>query len=164
MRSHPNTALNIYHIPGLLLEAKTSACVPRNIIAGFQSTGIFPYNSESFCDDNFAPSTFSDRDPRISQVVTSVENNEQSAETQTIQGVSVSVAVATEKDMPGTSIASNESYDYEIALNSTDLTAFSSKTSHFTNDASRHPGISSFMCHPLTLFRFKRLALVDKER
>ena len=67
-----------------------------------------------------------------------MENSEQSAETETTQGVSVSVAIATEKDMPGTSIASNEFNDHEITLNSTDLTACSSKTSHFANDACRY--------------------------
>ena len=76
-------------------------------------------------------------------MVTSVENSEQSAETLTTQSVSVSVAVATEKNMPGTSTASNESNDHETTLHFTDLTACSRKTSRFTNDASRHPGTSS---------------------
>ena len=71
MRSHPNTTLNIYDIPGLVLEAQMSACVPRNIIARFQRIGIFPYNSEIFCDDNFAASAVSDRDPGVSQMITS---------------------------------------------------------------------------------------------
>ena len=164
MRSQPNTTLSIYHIPGLVLEAQMSTWVPRNIIAGFQSTGIFLSNSEIFCDDDFAPSAVSDRDLGVSQMVTLVENSEQSAETQTTQGVSV--AVATEKDMPGTSTASNESNNHKTTLNSTDLSDCSSKTSHFTNDASRHPGTSSTvsMCHPAIFFRFKRLALVDEER
>ena len=138
MRSHSNTTLSIYHIPGMVLEAQMSACVPRNIIAGFQSNGIFPYNSEIFCDDGFALSAVSDRDPDVSQMITSVENSEQSAETQTTQGVSVSVAVATEKDMSGTSTASNESNDPKTTLNFTVLTACGSKTIHFTNDASGH--------------------------
>ena len=45
--------------------------------------------------------------------------------------------------MPGTSTASNESNDHETTLNSTDLTAYISKTSRFTNDASGHRGTSS---------------------
>ena len=137
MHSHPNTTFNIYHNPGLVLEAQMSACVPCNIIAKFQSAGIFPYNSEIFCDDDFAPSAVSQRDPGVSQMVTLVENIEQSEETQTTQSVSVSVALARQKDVPGTS--SNESNDHKTTLNSTDLTACSSKTSHFTNDVSRHP-------------------------
>ena len=76
MRLHPNTTLNICHIPGLVLEAQMSARVPRNIIAGFQSTGIFPYNSEIFSDDDFSPSVVSDRDPGVSQMVISVKNSE----------------------------------------------------------------------------------------
>ena len=162
MRLHPNTTLKIYHIPGLVLEAQMSACVPRNIIAGFQSTDIFPYNSEIFCGDDFAPSRVSDRDTSVSQMVTSVKNSEQSAETQTTQGVSV--AVATEKDMPGTFPASNESNDHETTLNSTDLTASSSKqvTLLMTHLDIQEPPL--LMCHPATFCRFKRLALVDEER
>ena len=156
MRFHPNTSLNVYHIPGQALEAQLSACVPRNIITGFQSTGIFSFNSKVFCDDDFARSAVSDRDPSLSQMVTSVENSEQSAKTQTIQGVTVSVAVATEKDMPGTSTAINEPNDSESTLNSIDLTASSSKTSHFTNDASRHPGTSYACVTPSDILPFQK--------
>ena len=164
MRLHSNTTLKIYHIPGLVLETQMSACVPRNIIAEFQSTDIFAYNSEIFCDDDFAPSRVSDGDSGVSQMVTSVKNSEQSAETQTTQGVSVSVAVATEKDMPGTFPASNESNDHETTLNSTDLTACSSKqvTLQMTHLDIQEPPL--LMCHPATFFRFKRLALVNEER
>ena len=134
-----------------------SACVARNIIAGFQSTDIFPYNSEIFGDDDFSPSAVSDRDPaRISQMVTSSQNSEQSAETQTTQSVSVSVAVATEKDMPGTSTASNEFNDHETTLNSTYLTACSSKTSHYTIDVSRHSGTFSAYVSPNDILPFQK--------
>ena len=161
MHSHPNTTFNIYHILGLVLEAQMSACVPRNIIAGFQSTDIFPYNSKIFCDDDFAPSEVLDRNPGVSQMVTSVENSEQSAETQTI---SVSIAVATEKDMPGTSTADDESNDHETTLSSTDLTACSSKqvTLQIMHLDIQEPPL--LMCHSATFFRLKKLALVDEER
>ena len=126
----PNTLYNSQHIsnPWAGVGSSNVSCVARNIFPEFQSTGIFP-NSEIFCDDNFSSSAVSDRDPGVSQMVTSVENSEQLVETQITQGVSVSVAVATEKDMPGTSAASKESNDHETTLNSTDLTTCSSKTS-----------------------------------
>ena len=70
--------------------------------------------------------------------------------------MSVSVAVATQKDIHGTSTASNESNDHETTLNSTDITACSSKTSHFTNDASRHPGTSSAYVSPSDILSFQK--------
>ena len=73
-----------------------------------------------------------------------------------IHGVSVSVAVATQKVIHGTSTASNESNDHETTLNSTDLTVCSSKTSHFTNDASRHPGTSSAYMSPSDILSFQK--------
>ena len=85
-----------------------------------------------------------------------MENSEQSVGTQTTRGVSVSVAVATEKDILGTSTARNESNDHETTPNSTDLTACSSKTCDFTNDASRHPGTSSTYVSPSDIFPFQK--------
>ena len=51
MRSNPGKTLTIYDVPALVNEAQISSCVPRNIIARFHSTGIFPYDSDIFTDD-----------------------------------------------------------------------------------------------------------------
>ena len=39
------------------------AFAPRNILSGFQGTGICPLNPNVFTDDNFAPSAITDRQP-----------------------------------------------------------------------------------------------------
>ncbi len=61
MRSNPGITVSIYQIAGLVNEAFMSAVTPRNIISGFRSTGIFPYNRDIFPDEAFAPSMVSDR-------------------------------------------------------------------------------------------------------
>lgn len=39
----------------------TSALVPRNIAAGFNSTGICPFNRDIFTESDYAPSEVTDR-------------------------------------------------------------------------------------------------------
>lgn len=61
MRSNPGKTASIYQIAGCVNEAFLSAMTPRNIISGFRSTGIFPYNRDIFPDAEFEPSMVSDR-------------------------------------------------------------------------------------------------------
>lgn len=61
MRANPGKTASIYQIAGCVNEAFMSAMTPRNIISGFRSTGIYPYNQDIFSDDDFAPSMVSDR-------------------------------------------------------------------------------------------------------
>ncbi|ELU18441.1 hypothetical protein CAPTEDRAFT_57351, partial [Capitella teleta] len=44
LRSHPGKTISIYDIPALAYEAQMQAMTARNIISGFCSTGIFPFN------------------------------------------------------------------------------------------------------------------------
>ena len=61
LRSHPGRTVTIYEIPELVNEAQIMAITSRNIISGFKSTGIFPYNRNLFSDVDFAPSNLTDR-------------------------------------------------------------------------------------------------------
>ena len=61
LRSHPGRTVTIYEIPELVNEAQMMAITSRNIISGFKSTGIFPYNRNLFSDVDFAPSNLTDR-------------------------------------------------------------------------------------------------------
>ena len=67
LRSNPGKTVTIYDIPLLVNEAQMSAVIPRNILSGFQSTGICPFNRELFSDIDFAPALTTDRDIEINQ-------------------------------------------------------------------------------------------------
>ena len=62
LRSHPVQTITIYDIPSIVNEAHMSAMTPRNIVSGFASTGIYPFNRNLFTDAKFAPSAVTDRD------------------------------------------------------------------------------------------------------
>jgi len=59
MRSNPGKTASIYNLAGCVNEAFLSAMTPQNVISGFRSTGIYPYNRDIFHD--FEPSMVSDR-------------------------------------------------------------------------------------------------------
>ena len=56
LRSNPGKTVTIYEIPTIVSEAHLSAMTPRNITAGFKSTGIHPFNRDLFAEGDFAPS------------------------------------------------------------------------------------------------------------
>lgn len=65
MRSHPNKTITIYDIPGLVAQAQMASFLPRNIISGFQSTGIYPLNRDIFTDEDFRAAELTDRENPI---------------------------------------------------------------------------------------------------
>ena len=69
LRSNPGKTVTIYDIPALVNEAQMSAFIPRNVISGFQSTGIYPFNRDLFSDLDFAPAAPTDRELEISKEV-----------------------------------------------------------------------------------------------
>lgn len=62
LRSNPGKTVTIYEIPTLVNQAQMLAVTPSNIIAGFQATGIHPFNRDIFNDLDFAPAVPTDRE------------------------------------------------------------------------------------------------------
>lgn len=61
MRSNPGKVMTIYDVPGIVKSAFEIAVTPRNVSAGFTSTGLWPVNTEIFQDADFLPSQMTDR-------------------------------------------------------------------------------------------------------
>ena len=61
MTNHPGKNLTIYDIAGLLGQAYPKAFSPANILSGFRVSGISPFNSEIFREDEFYTSLVTDR-------------------------------------------------------------------------------------------------------
>lgn len=56
MKSHPGRTMTIYDISGVVAEAFLKATTPTNIIASFKLIGIWPFNRDTFGEEEFAPS------------------------------------------------------------------------------------------------------------
>lgn len=54
MRSNPGKTVTIHDIPGVVKAAQEVAITSRNIVSGFKSTGIYPFNRHIFTEDDFA--------------------------------------------------------------------------------------------------------------
>ncbi|KAB0793383.1 hypothetical protein PPYR_13003 [Photinus pyralis] len=61
MTNNPGKNLTIYDIAGLLGQAYPKAFSPANIQSGFRVSGIFPFNSDIFREDEFYTSLVTDR-------------------------------------------------------------------------------------------------------
>ncbi|XP_060717119.1 uncharacterized protein LOC132839923 [Tachysurus vachellii] len=61
MSGNPGKTMSIYDIPGIVRIALPTAATQKNIQAGFQCTGMGPYNCKVFQDCDFAPSQVTDR-------------------------------------------------------------------------------------------------------
>ena len=55
LRSNPGKTVTIYEIPTLVNQTQMIAMTARNITAGFQATGIHPFNRDIFSETDFAP-------------------------------------------------------------------------------------------------------------
>lgn len=61
LRNNPGKTMTIYNIPEVVKVALPLALTQNNIQAGFQATGIMPFNREKFTDIDFAPAYVTDR-------------------------------------------------------------------------------------------------------
>lgn len=59
--NHPGQTMTIYDVPGIINQTIHLAASPANIKAGFQVSGIFPYNKNIFPPEEFMPSYSTDR-------------------------------------------------------------------------------------------------------
>lgn len=67
MRSNPGKVMTIYDIPGIVKTSFEIAVTPRNVSAGFSTTGLWPVNTEIFQDADYLPSQITDRPLATSQ-------------------------------------------------------------------------------------------------
>ena len=79
MLAHPGVPISIYEVAELSGKAYPMAFNPVNIQSGFRVTGIWPLNRNIFTDDEFMPSSVTDRPPpplpQISEVNSAPENS-----------------------------------------------------------------------------------------
>lgn len=61
MLTNPGSTLSIYGLARLFGEAYPLAFTPKNILSGFQATGIWPLNRDIFIEEDFLSSYFTDR-------------------------------------------------------------------------------------------------------
>ncbi|KMQ88629.1 tigger transposable element-derived protein 6-like protein [Lasius niger] len=61
MKSNPGKTMMIYNIPTIVKLALQNAATPKNIISGFQATGVWPFNRDIFTDADFSASFVTDR-------------------------------------------------------------------------------------------------------
>ncbi|XP_072400708.1 uncharacterized protein [Diabrotica undecimpunctata] len=62
MVAHPDRTITIYEVGGCLAYAFPLAFTPRNIESGFRVTGIWPFNSNIFTDEDFMSAYVTDRE------------------------------------------------------------------------------------------------------
>lgn len=62
MVSHPGRPLTIYEVAECLAKSFPLAFTPRNIQSGFRTTGIWPFNSNIFTEEDFMSSYVTDRE------------------------------------------------------------------------------------------------------
>lgn len=66
MVNNPGKPIAIYDIPEIVTKAFSKVFTPQNITKRFLKTGIYPFNSDIFTDDDYMGSCVTDRpDPTI---------------------------------------------------------------------------------------------------
>lgn len=74
MLNHPGRPLTIYDLAGCLKNAYPDAMSPRNIQKSFEITGIFPFNSDIFTEDEFLSSYVTDRESDLTVNMETLRN------------------------------------------------------------------------------------------
>ena len=60
-KKYPGRRIQFTDVAELFGSAYSKACTIENAISGFRKCGICPYNAEIFSDEDFAPSSVTDR-------------------------------------------------------------------------------------------------------
>nr|XP_049704587.1 uncharacterized protein LOC126056252 isoform X1 [Helicoverpa armigera] len=74
LRTNPGKIMSIYEIPGIVKYAFPLAATPINICNAFKKTGIWPYDSNVFIDEDYAPSFVTDRPMPENRPLQSTDN------------------------------------------------------------------------------------------
>jgi hypothetical protein len=53
--------MTIYDIPSIVNQSLPNALTPKNMKYGFLVTGLWPFNTDIFTDEDFLPSAVADR-------------------------------------------------------------------------------------------------------
>lgn len=69
--NHPGKTISIYCVGELVGQAYPLAVTQKNIISGFKKTGIYPFNSEPFTEEEYLMSSVTDRPMQVETNVTS---------------------------------------------------------------------------------------------
>lgn len=75
MVNHPGQSMTIYSVGELVSKAFQVSFTPRNIVAGFRKTGIFPFDRNIFSETDFLRSTVTDK-PLVSNEQERKENGD----------------------------------------------------------------------------------------
>lgn len=100
MLNHPGVPVTLYNIAETVGTSFGITLTPKNIIKGFQITGICPLNSELFQDADYLSSFVTDREQSIAEDV----NN----------ALERSLLVASDNIKPGCSNAEKNSFSFAI--------------------------------------------------
>lgn len=73
IKNNPGKRMTIYNIPSLARGALPMAITPKNITAGFACSGIWPFNRDIFTEDDYAPSSVTDRPLEVVDVLETPE-------------------------------------------------------------------------------------------
>lgn len=58
--SHPGVPISIYDITAIVKEALPLAATPKNIFSGFKKTSIWPYNRNTFTNEDYLCTSVTD--------------------------------------------------------------------------------------------------------
>ncbi|CAD6230309.1 GSCOCG00006748001-RA-CDS [Cotesia congregata] len=61
LKENPGNSLTIYHIPKIVANSLPLATTATNITNGFKKSGIYPFNSNIFTEEDFSPAFVTDR-------------------------------------------------------------------------------------------------------
>lgn len=72
--THPAKPITVYEVGYLVGQAYPLAFTPKNILSGFSVSGLWPINSETFNDSEYAGSLIAEREEPIGEPVQREEN------------------------------------------------------------------------------------------
>ncbi|KAJ8911107.1 hypothetical protein NQ315_003369 [Exocentrus adspersus] len=100
MLRNPGKPIQIYDIPGLSKGALEKAFTPSNIVSGFKRTGIYPFNENTFTDENFFAAFVTDRNLPEDQTKASSSTLEKVSPPDLPDGPLTSTLITPEKILP----------------------------------------------------------------